>query len=59
MRLIGKQIRAFVRNVSGATVIEYGLIGGIICIGIVAGATTLGSSTNASFNRVNEQAWKS
>jgi pilus assembly protein Flp/PilA len=37
---------------SGATVIEYCIIAGIISIAIVGGATAIGSSTNASFNAV-------
>jgi pilus assembly protein Flp/PilA len=38
---------------SGATVIEYCLIAGIICIAIVGGATAAGDATNGAFNRVN------
>ena len=37
---------------SGATVIEYCLIAGIISIAIVGWATQIGASTNASFNAV-------
>lgn len=37
---------------SGATVIEYCLIAGIISIAIVGGATAIGTSTNNSFNSV-------
>lgn len=44
---------------SGATAIEYGLIAGIICIAIVAGATAVGRSTNESFVNVKEQVWGS
>lgn len=42
---------------SGATAIEYALIAGIICLAIVAGATTLGESANATFTNVNDQVW--
>ena len=38
---------------SGATVIEYCLIAGIISVAIVGGATAMGNSTNGSFNAVN------
>lgn len=38
---------------SGATVIEYCIIAGIISVAIVGGATAIGSSTNNSFNAVN------
>jgi pilus assembly protein Flp/PilA len=48
-----------VRDRSGATAIEYALIAGLICIAIVGGATTLGSSANDSYTRVNEQVWGS
>jgi pilus assembly protein Flp/PilA len=47
------------RDTSGATAIEYALIGGLICIAIVGGATTLGQSANDSYTRVNEQVWGS
>lgn len=38
---------------SGATVIEYCLIAGIIGIAIVGGATAAGNATNGAFTRVN------
>jgi pilus assembly protein Flp/PilA len=47
----------FVRDRSGATAIEYALIAGIICIAIVGGATTLGGTTNDSFERVSSEVW--
>jgi Flp pilus assembly pilin Flp len=40
------------RNRSGATVIEYCLIAGIISIAIVGWATMIGNTTNNSFNAV-------
>ena len=54
---IRKYLHAFARGVSGATVIEYALIAGIICLAVVSGATTLGQSTNGSFNSVDEKVW--
>lgn len=39
----------FINDESGATAIEYGLIAALISIGIIAGATSLGSSINGSF----------
>jgi len=54
-----KKLFQVIQDRSGATAIEYGLIAGIICIAIVAGATTLGQSTNASFVNVKEQVWGS
>ena len=44
--------RRMLKNRSGATVIEYCLIAGIISIAIVGGATMLGNSANNSFNAV-------
>jgi pilus assembly protein Flp/PilA len=41
------------RAKSGATVIEYCLIAGIICIAIVGGATAAGNATNGAFVRAN------
>jgi pilus assembly protein Flp/PilA len=38
---------------SGATVIEYCMIAGIISVAIVGGATAMGNSTSGSFNAVN------
>lgn len=40
----------FPRNRSGATAIEYALIAGIISIGIVAGAGTLGTAVKATYD---------
>lgn len=42
----------FVKDESGTTGIEYGLIGVLISITIIAGATTLGSAINALFPRI-------
>lgn len=44
---------------SGATVIEYALIGGIICIAVVAGASALGSAANDSYTEVRVKGWGS
>ncbi len=52
-----KSLLKLVGDRSGATAIEYALIGGLICIAIVGGATTVGQSTNDSFTRVNEKVW--
>jgi pilus assembly protein Flp/PilA len=47
-----KTLLRLLKDRSGATVIEYCVIAGIISIAIVGGATAIGSSTNASFNAV-------
>jgi len=41
------------RSKSGATVIEYCLIAGIIGLAIIGGATAAGNATNGAFTRVN------
>lgn len=56
MKLVQKLLH-LARNRSGATVIEYCLLAGIICIAIVAGATSLGQSANDSYNSVATGVW--
>jgi pilus assembly protein Flp/PilA len=48
-----KTVARFVRDESGATAIEYGLIAALIAVGIIAAATTLGSSLSDIFNRIS------
>lgn len=40
---------------SAATAIEYGLIASLIAVGIIAGATALGSNLAATFNALAGQ----
>ena len=42
----------FVRNESGATAVEYGLIAALIGVVIIAGAGALGNALNAKFNTI-------
>jgi pilus assembly protein Flp/PilA len=58
MKLLRKLMR-LKSDRSGATVIEYCLIAGIITVAIVGGATAVGSSANGSFTRVNTGVWGS
>lgn len=51
MKSLNTLLRMF-KDRSGATVIEYCIIAGIISIAIVGGATAIGSNTNNSFNAV-------
>jgi pilus assembly protein Flp/PilA len=44
----------FLKDESGATAIEYGLIAALIAVAIIGGVTALGTSTNAAFNKVEE-----
>jgi pilus assembly protein Flp/PilA len=41
--------KRFVKDESGATAIEYGLIAALIAVGIITAAKTLGAQINTSF----------
>jgi pilus assembly protein Flp/PilA len=56
MNQLQKLFRAL-KDRSGATAIEYALIGGMICVVIVAGAIAVGETTSGVFTDVSEQAW--
>ncbi|CAB5685015.1 Flp pilus assembly protein, pilin Flp [Delftia tsuruhatensis] len=45
-------IKNFWKDEEGATAIEYGLIAGLIAVGIVLGATALGTNLNGLFTRI-------
>ena len=45
-------INKLLRNKSGATVIEYGLIAALISIAVIAGATIVGSQLKTTFGDV-------
>ncbi|MBB3236630.1 Flp family type IVb pilin [Phyllobacterium endophyticum] len=49
---MNKLIARFLKDESGATAIEYGLIAALISVGIIAGATSLGGSINNTFNKL-------
>lgn len=49
---MSKIIARFIKDESGATAIEYGLIAALIALAIVAGATTLGNNLSAQFNNI-------
>ena len=42
----------FLKDESGATAIEYGLIAALIAVAIIAGATQLGTTLNAKFVKI-------
>lgn len=42
----------FLRNESGATAIEYGLIAALVAVVIITGLTTLGTKLNSTFSNV-------
>ncbi|GLS37548.1 fimbrial protein [Mesorhizobium tianshanense] len=45
-------IARFVKDESGATAIEYGLIAALIALAIMVGAGALGNSLNAKFDNI-------
>lgn len=48
-----KLFSRFLKDESGATAIEYGLIAALISVALVAGATSLGTSLNDTFNAIS------
>lgn len=56
MRVVMKsEFARFAMDESGATAIEYGLIGALISIAIITGATQVGTNVGALFNSVATQ----
>jgi pilus assembly protein Flp/PilA len=49
------KIAAFLKNESGATAIEYGLIAAGISVAIIAVVNGLGTKLNTTFNNVTTQ----
>ena len=45
-------LNSFARDERGATAIEYGLIGALIAVVIIAGASSLGKNAGATFNNI-------
>jgi pilus assembly protein Flp/PilA len=48
-----KLVARFIKNESGATAIEYGLIAAGISLAIIAAVNGLGSSLNTRFTNIN------
>jgi pilus assembly protein Flp/PilA len=46
------KVSRFVKDESGATAIEYGLIASLIAIAIIAASTQLGTKLSGTFNNV-------
>ncbi|TKT74953.1 Flp family type IVb pilin [Aquamicrobium sp. LC103] len=51
---MSKLFARFMKDESGATAIEYGLIAALIALAIVAGAGALGSSLNTQFENISD-----
>ncbi|QND49183.1 Flp family type IVb pilin [Rhizobium lusitanum] len=47
-----KLFSRFLKDESGATAIEYGLIAALISVAIITGATTLGGTLNTTFRGI-------
>ena len=45
-------VKNFIKNESGATAIEYGLIAGLISVVIILAVTLVGTNLNGTFNEV-------
>ncbi len=52
---MSKLISRFLKDESGATAIEYGLIAALISVAIIAGATTLGNTLSTTFNSISDK----
>ncbi|MBB3612793.1 Flp family type IVb pilin [Rhizobium sp. BK602] len=50
-----KLFSRFLKDESGATAIEYGLIAALISVAIIAGASTLGNTLSLTFNKISDQ----
>jgi pilus assembly protein Flp/PilA len=49
---MSKIVRNFIKDESGATAIEYGLIASLIALVIIGGVTAVGTNLSSSFNTV-------
>jgi len=50
---MSKLFSRFLKDESGATAIEYGLIAALISVAIITGATSLGSTLNNTFRNIS------
>ena len=48
-----KALKTFVKDESGATAIEYGLIAALVAVGLIAALTALGASLSKIFTHVS------
>ncbi|MFI0844066.1 Flp family type IVb pilin [Mesorhizobium sp. IMUNJ 23232] len=55
---MSKLFSRFVKNESGATAIEYGLIAALIALAIIVGAGTLGNTLNEKFLKISGELTK-
>ena len=50
---MSKLFSRFVKDETGATAIEYGLIAALIAVAIIVGATSVGTKLNSKFNMIS------
>ena len=50
-----KNVVRFLKDKSGATAIEYGLIAALIAVAVISGVTALGSNANSTFTTVSDE----
>ncbi|WP_413710738.1 Flp family type IVb pilin [Rhizobium sp. Rhizsp82] len=49
-----KLVSRFLKDESGATAIEYGLIAALISVALITGATSLGGTLNNTFSNLSK-----
>jgi pilus assembly protein Flp/PilA len=52
---MSKLVARFVKDESGATAIEYGLIAALIAVAIIVGAGALGTALNDKFEAIKDE----
>ncbi len=55
MQSVHRALARFMRDETGATAIEYGLIGALVAVAIILGAAALGTNLNTMFQSVADQ----
>lgn len=55
MNALKTHLHEFYSDESGAAAIEYGLLLGLLALALIGAITTLGESTNGSFETFNEE----
>ncbi|MBP9235774.1 MAG: Flp family type IVb pilin [Hyphomonadaceae bacterium] len=48
-----KNVMKFLKNKSGATAIEYGLIAALIAVAVIGGVSAVGGSANQTFTTIS------
>ncbi len=48
-----KNVMKFLKDKSGATAIEYGLIAALIAVAVIGGVSALGANANTTFTKVS------